>query len=155
MANLDTTADLIAERVEIIISNSSTLVAQIDEFKEWNNLLSVVANTKAIISFSYNLVSAVELTTNEILTEMQDIKISGEDKLNAAVAILDARIKLGWVGEMFDDIIIKLIIKYAVETLNKLLGNEWDLVSIKQAFADKRDVLEQINAKLEVISPTN
>ncbi len=149
---METNVEIIVERVEKVIADSKLMTAQLDEFKEWNNFASIIVNMKSLVTFSYNLVSAVEVTVNDLLHDLQDVKVSGEDKLNAAVAILDEKIQLGWVGEMFDDIVIKLVIKYAVETLNKLLGQEWDLGSIKEAFSNQRDVLEQINAKLDVVS---
>lgn len=137
---------ILKERALTIINESKTVLEQLNKFEDWNSLIDIISNIKTLTKFSYNLVSIIEISVDDMANELTDLQ--SEDKLDAAVFILDDALKLGWAAEIVDGMIIKIIIKYAVDTLNNLLGNDWNIDRIKQALKDGKDFITTISTNL-------
>ena len=134
----------IKDEVEKIIGNAKALKASMDELEEWDSFEEIMQNFKRIGKFVTGVVMAVEVAAEHIKADLEDLK--SEEKLEAAVQILDDKVKLPWYLEVIDGPTFKLVLSFAVFFLNGMQGNSWDLSQVKKAL---NEGLDQIGLKAD------
>lgn len=104
--------DLI-KKVRELAADGKGIVASMDQLSEWNSIDEVLENFGVLKTFVHEVVLVVEQGAGEIVGTVES-----DDKLNAAVNLIDAAIKLPFWAEWIDGPIIKLLVKQAVAYLN-------------------------------------
>jgi hypothetical protein len=124
-----TDVDEIKEKAKALLDEGKGLVDTMNELKEWKNVSDIMENMSTLSNFVTKVVCAVKVAADDINSDVRSIQ-SGA-KLEAAVQILDDMIKLPWYLEYFDGIAIKMVINTAVDFLDKTLGEDWGVDTIK------------------------
>ena len=123
----------ILERVKALYSDLVYVWGKCDELSEWDSLAEIKANWALLQDVAARAVLCVEYCATEIKNELK-VLVSSADKKKAAVAYLDAWIKLPVYMEWVDDMVLGWMVDSAVAALNKKYGQEWGLTS-KEAVA--------------------
>ena len=123
----------ILAKVKALYSDLMYVWGKCDELSEWDSLAEIKANWALLQDVAARSVLCVEYCAGEIKNELK-VLVSSEDKKKAAVAYLDAWIKLPVYMEWVDDMVLGWMVDSAVAALNKKYGKEWGLTS-KEAVA--------------------
>ena len=118
----------ILERVKALYSDFVYVWGKCDELSEWDSLAEIKANWALLQDVAARAVLCVEYCAGEIKNELKVLVTSAEKK-KAAVAYLDAWIKLPVYMEWVDDMVLGWMVDSAVAALNKKYGQEWGLTS--------------------------
>lgn len=121
----------IKERVDEFTRNFTALKASMDELEEWNSIDEIVQNFKKLGKFVTSIVMAVELAVDDLKADLEDLK--SEEKLEAAVKVLDEKVKLPWFLEVIDGPTFRLVLSLAVFFLNGIQGDKWDMGQVRNA----------------------
>ncbi len=123
----------ILERVKALYSDLVYVWGKCDELSEWDSLAEIKANWALLQDVAARAVLCVEYCATEIKAELK-VLVTSADKKKAAIAYLDAWIKLPVYMEWVDDMVLGWMVDSAVAALNKKYGQEWGLTS-KEAVA--------------------
>jgi hypothetical protein len=127
----------IKDEVNKQLENAKALKASMDELDEWDSIQEIIQNFKKIGNFITGIVMAVEVAADNLKNELADLK--SEEKLDAAVQVLDDKVKLPWYLEAIDGPTFKLVLSFAVFFLNGMQGSNWDLTQVRKALDEGLD----------------
>ena len=136
----------IQNRVDELIKKFNGLKASVDEASEWSSLKDVIVNASSLVTFTTDIVLAVEISAKEVANEFGFV-VSGNDKLKAAAKTIDSVLRLPWYLEIIDGFIIEIVLSFAVSVLNKYIGNDWDLDFAKEIFLYGGDFISLFKQK--------
>ena len=123
----------ILAKVKALYSDLVYVWGKCDELSEWDSLAEIKANWALLQDVATRAMLCVEYCAGELKAELK-VLVSSADKKKAAVAYLDAWIKLPVYMEWVDDMVLGWMVDSAVAALNKKYGQEWGLTS-KEAVA--------------------
>lgn len=85
-------------------------------------------NTREILNILEEVVNLIEKFSRDV------DKLDGRDKLEGAVELLDDLIKVGWIWEWADGMVLRYLLTTVVQQKNKYVGKNWftDDGTIKQ-----------------------
>lgn len=121
---------LLYDKAKKLLSEVSILRQSMNEVSEWNSVNEIALNMGKLYTFFTNVVLFVQ----EASVSLGGIYKS-EDKLNAAVKLIDDAIKFPFYIDVIDGPIIKVIVSTIVAGLNKDFGKIWNIDSLKQKFS--------------------
>jgi uncharacterized protein YcbX len=108
--------EALKKRALEIIEEARSTFKEIDEAKEWKGITSFITNMKKVVKLTVKVVSAIEVAYHEVSVVVTGL--TSENKLDAAVQILDDVVKLPMYLEWMDQIILKTVISSVVEMIN-------------------------------------
>lgn len=135
----------IKNRVDELIEEFDGLKSSIDEVSEWDSLGEIITNIGSITNFIINVVLAVEFSVKELADEIEDI--TGVEKREAAVQVLDELLDLPWYLEMVDGPAFEIILSIVVDMLNKYMGNDWNLDFVREVFSYGGDIISLFKSR--------
>ncbi len=119
---------LIKESVNDIFKNVDIIKDQIKMLSGIKSMTDIITNINIFGSFTMNIVYTIER-----VSKLVSDTVTSDDKLNAAISIIDDKINFPWYLEVVDEYIFKIIIKLSVLIINNSVGHVWDVDKIINA----------------------
>jgi len=133
--------DTVTKKVQEIIGNYKHLKEQVNEISDWDSLSEIIRNISTIHDFIRNLIGVVEIAALELTN------VKSDDKLNAAVVVLDKTLKLPIWLEFVDGIALKIILSLIVDVVNKEYGHKWYVDLMKKALDEGFNIFDLFDKK--------
>ena len=140
--NMNTNVEVLKERTNGLLSDAKGMVEQMNEISEWDSITDMITNVGTLSSFVQRVITAVELTANDAIDDLEDLK--SQDKLDAAASVIDDAIDLPWWLEKIDGPIINMVISLCVNFINTKYGNEWDLDAARDAVKNGSEMITSV-----------
>lgn len=112
------TLDELKEEAKRLLERTKQVKEQMDEAKEWSSLDKIISNIGQVVGLVTSVVLAVEKAAEWSET------LTGEEKLNTAVELLDEMIKLPMLLELVDGPAFRIVISIVVHFINEKYGKE-------------------------------
>ena len=132
------TAKKIKERLETVWADTKYMKELLGDFRKASGIKEILTAAgkfgEKLYEYARRVVTAVEACAEDLKAEGQEMATS-DDKLEAAAVFFDDQIQLPWLLEMVDGALIKALLSFAVQGLNKEngKGNAWASVARARA----------------------
>lgn len=111
----------------IIVVNGHDTFKTRKQIQDWSDLSDWIDNFKILYKFCKQIVATVSLASDLVVDSVES-----DVKLEAAVQILDDAMRLPIYVELFDGPLIRIMIKFAVCSLNDKFGHGWKEKDLKE-----------------------